>query len=81
MYSMYDTKLIAFTAIEAPPSSWMVLSLPDEHGSKVLMAIDNNIFELDAFQAKQKVRVKKLLNLQITIAVCFIKCFIMCLGT
>eukprot|EP00112_Aurelia_sp_Birch-Aquarium-sp1_P019595 Seg4875.2 transcript_id=Seg4875.2/GoldUCD/mRNA.D3Y31 product="Vacuolar protein sorting-associated protein 16" protein_id=Seg4875.2/GoldUCD/D3Y31 len=41
-------------AIEAPPSSWMVLSLPDEHGSKVLMAIDNNIFELDAFQAKQK---------------------------
>eukprot|EP00794_Sanderia_malayensis_P003165 gene3165-3634_t len=41
-------------AIEAPPSCWIVLCLPEEQGSKVLMARDNNLFELDTFQAKPK---------------------------
>lgn len=42
--------------MEAPPSSWAVLSLPDDQGTKVLMAIDNTIYELDSFQPKTKVR-------------------------
>ncbi len=41
--------------MEAPPSSWIVLCLPEEQGSKVLMAVDSNMYELDAFQAKSKV--------------------------
>ncbi|XP_057293833.1 vacuolar protein sorting-associated protein 16 homolog [Hydractinia symbiolongicarpus] len=40
--------------VEAPPSSWAVLSLPDDQGTKVLMAIDNTIYELDSFQPKTK---------------------------
>ncbi len=49
--------LLSILAIlmEAPPSSWIVLCLPEEQGSKVLMAVDSNMYELDAFQAKSKV--------------------------
>jgi len=41
-------------SIEAPPSCWAVLNLPDEQGSKVLMAIDSIVYELDSFQSKTK---------------------------
>ena len=44
-----------YVVAEAPPSCWVVLSPPDEQGSKVLMAKENSLFELDAFQAKSKV--------------------------
>ena len=45
----------SLSAIEAPPSCWAVLNLPDEQGSKVLMAIDSIVYELDSFQSKTKV--------------------------
>eukprot|EP00795_Rhopilema_esculentum_P014842 gene14842-5965_t len=40
--------------VEAPPSSWVVLSPPEEQGAKVLMAKDNSLYELDVVQAKPK---------------------------
>ena len=64
-----DIKILDFfsisIAMEAPPGCWAVLSLPDEQGSKVLMAVENNIFELDSFQAKPKVSAEFTCLLQI----------------
>lgn len=40
--------------LEAPPSSWAVLCLPEDDGTKVLMAVEQTIYELDTFQPKVK---------------------------
>ncbi|XP_047136937.2 vacuolar protein sorting-associated protein 16 homolog isoform X1 [Hydra vulgaris] len=57
--NIYDIKLNRLQSpqsfsLEIPPSSWAVLSLPEEQGTKVIMAKDNIIFELDTFQHKSK---------------------------
>ena len=41
--------------MEAPPSCWTIICAPEESEAKVLMAIDQNINELDSFQHKPKV--------------------------
>jgi len=41
-------------SMESPPSSWNVICPPDEQTTKVLMAVDSTIYELDSFQPKTK---------------------------
>ena len=45
--------------MEAPPSCWTIICAPEENEAKVLMAIDQNINELDSFQHKPKVTNKQ----------------------
>ena len=45
--------------MEAPPSCWTIICAPEENEAKVLMAIDQNINELDSFQHKPKVSNKQ----------------------
>lgn len=46
---------LLFKEMEAPPSCWTIICAPEETEAKVLMAIDQNINELDSFQHKPKV--------------------------